>query len=221
MTAKKNDERPGLAIIANCMTPYRAHLHSALVVGIPELKLHTLITHGPAEFNWHLQPPESINAHFFGSTDDSPLAGTFRRPISEWRKGGRLIEYLKQNDVQAVIMMGYRYISYLRTIRYCGAAGLPLFVNNDSNIHGDRRLSASKRWAKKQLYAWWLRRASGVMSMGEYGDQFFTYYGADPAANLPDAVLARFQCVCIGRFGTVGAISPQIPNARRPEILRL
>jgi glycosyltransferase involved in cell wall biosynthesis len=77
--------------------------------------------------------------------------------------------------------MGYRYISYLRTIHYCSAAGLPLFVNNDSNIHGDRRLSARKRWAKKRLYTWWLGRTSGVMSMGEYGDQFFVYYGADPA----------------------------------------
>ncbi len=167
-------------MIANVLTPYRINLHKLIAAGIPELKLHTLVTHGPADFDWDLDPPESIHASFFGSKEDSPQAGTFRSPISEWRKGGRLIEYLKHNDVRAVIMSGYRYISYFRTIRYCHAARLPLFVNNDSNIHGDRQLSATKRWMKKRVYGWWLRRTSGVMSMGEYGDQFFTYYGADP-----------------------------------------
>jgi glycosyltransferase involved in cell wall biosynthesis len=175
------DSKPGLAIIANVLTPYRVHLHKVIAEGIPELKLHTLVTHGPADFNWDIQPPDSINVHHFGSKDESPLASSLHKPLREWHKGGRLIEYLTQNDVRAVIMLGYRYISYLRVIRYCSGIGLPLFVNNDSNIHGDRRLSASKRWAKKRLYGWWLRRTSGVMSMGEYGDQFFIYYGADPA----------------------------------------
>ncbi len=175
------DNRPGLAIIANVLTPYRINLHRLIAVGIPELKLQTLVTHGPDDFAWDLQPPESIHVRFFGSKDDSPTARMFRRPISEWRKGRRLIEYLRQNDIRAVIMSGYRYISYLHTIRYCGLNRLPLFVNNDSNIRGDRRLSATKRRVKKQLYSWWLRRSSGVMSMGDYGDQFFTYYGADPS----------------------------------------
>jgi glycosyltransferase involved in cell wall biosynthesis len=180
MSNSTQDTRPGLAMIGNVLAPYRVHLHKLIAAGIPELKLHTLVTHGPADFEWKLHPPESIRARFFGSPDDSPLAGTLRRPIAEWQKGGRLIEYLKQNDIRAVILFGYRYISYLRTIRYCDAAGLPLFVNNDSNIHGDRRLSPTKRWLKKLVYAWWLQRVSGVMSMGAYGDQFFTYYGVDP-----------------------------------------
>ncbi len=103
------------------LTPYRVHLHKLIAEGIPELKLHTLVTHGPADFDWIAASPE-IHPKFFGSKDDSPRAGTFRRPLSEWRKGGQLIAYLQQNDVRAVIMMGYRYISYLRTIRYCGAS---------------------------------------------------------------------------------------------------
>ncbi|HEX5472376.1 MAG TPA: glycosyltransferase family 4 protein [Lacipirellulaceae bacterium] len=181
MNHSSTDARPGLAMIANVLTPYRIHLHKLVAEGIPELRLHTLVTHGPADFDWKLRPPETIHPSFFGSPDDSPLAGTFRRPLTEWRKGGRLIDYLQQNDIRAVIMMGHRYISYLRTIRYCHAVGLPLFVNNDSNIHGDRHLSAGKRWAKRRFYSWWLRRTSGIMSMGEYGDQFFIYYGADPA----------------------------------------
>ncbi len=168
-------------MISNVLTPYRVHLHKVIAAGIPELKLHTLVTHGPADFDWELQPPESIHVRYFGSQGDSPSASPFRRPFSERRKGGRLIDYLKQNDIRAVILMNYRYISYLRTIQYGSAVGLPVFVNNDSNIQTDRHLSVGKRWVKKRFYSWWLRRVSGVMSMGEYGDQFFTFYGADPA----------------------------------------
>jgi glycosyltransferase involved in cell wall biosynthesis len=129
---------------------------------------------------WDLEIPQSINAKFFGKRDDSPQAGTFRRPIHEWQKGRRLIEYLEAHDVRAVIMQGYRYISYLRTISYCDRVGIPLFVNNDSNILSDRHMSSVKRWAKTQVYGWWIRRTTGVMSMGELGDQFFIRYGADP-----------------------------------------
>ncbi|HEY3395496.1 MAG TPA: hypothetical protein VGK58_22535 [Lacipirellulaceae bacterium] len=84
------DTRPGLAIIANVMAPYRLNLHKLVAVGIPELKLHTLVTHGPAEFDWAMTVPESIHVSYFEAVGDSPTAGTFRHPIYEWRKGGRL-----------------------------------------------------------------------------------------------------------------------------------
>jgi glycosyltransferase involved in cell wall biosynthesis len=91
-----------------------------------------------------------------------------------------LIEHLQANDIQAVILFGYRYISYLRVIRYCRTNGIPVFVHNDSNIHGERNLSGAKRAIKSRLYRWWIAQVSGIMSMGEYGDEFFLQYGADP-----------------------------------------
>ena len=36
-------------MIVNVMAPYRLNLHRLIAAGIPELKLHTLVTHGPAE----------------------------------------------------------------------------------------------------------------------------------------------------------------------------
>jgi glycosyltransferase involved in cell wall biosynthesis len=171
---------PGLAMIANVMTPYRLNLHKLVAAGIPELKLHTLITHGPAEFAWNLDLPESIHASFFGSPGDSPLASSLRSPRREWQKGGRLIEFLQANNARAVILFGYRYLSYLRVIRHCRQTGIPVFVHNDSNIHGERNLPGLKRSLKTRLYRWWIAQVSGVMSMGEYGDQFFLQYGIDP-----------------------------------------
>ncbi|HEY3394449.1 MAG TPA: glycosyltransferase family 4 protein [Lacipirellulaceae bacterium] len=167
-------------MIANVLAPYRVNLHKLVAAGIPELKLHTLVTHGPADFDWSLIVPEEIHVHHFGTADDSPTAPTLRHPIQEWRKGGRLIEYLNANDIRAVVLSGYRYISYRRVIRHCHQVGIPLFVNNDSNIQNDRRMSPVKRWLKTRMYASWLRQVSGVMPMGELGDQFFVRYGADP-----------------------------------------
>jgi glycosyltransferase involved in cell wall biosynthesis len=179
-TPPAQDTPPGLAIIANVMTPYRLNLHKLVAAGIPELNLHTLLTHGPAEFAWNLQLPESIHASFFGSPGDSPLASTFRSPRREWQKGDRLIDHLQAHNVRAVILFGYRYLSYLRVIRHCRKSGIPVFVHNDSNIHGERNLSGGKRLVKILLYRWWLAQVSGVMSMGEYGDQFFLQYGVEP-----------------------------------------
>ena len=170
----------GLAMIANVMTPYRLNLHKLVAAGIPELKLHTLITHGPAEFEWKLELPESIHASFFGSPGDSPLASSLRFPRQEWHKGSLLFEYIQSNNIRAVILFGYRYLSYLRVIRNCRKSGIPVFVHNDSNIHGERNLSPTKRAIKNRLYRWWIAQVSGVMSMGEYGDQFFLQYGVDP-----------------------------------------
>jgi glycosyltransferase involved in cell wall biosynthesis len=180
MANETHDARPGLAMIANVMAPYRLNLHKLVAAGIPELKLHTLITHGRADFDWNMTVPESIHVSHFGATGDSPTAGTFRHPVYEWRKGGRLIDYLKANNIRAVIMFGYRYISYRRTIRYCHQSGIPLFINNDSNIQNDRRVSPAKRWLKARMYGSWLRQVSGVMPMGQFGDQFFIRYGANP-----------------------------------------
>jgi glycosyltransferase involved in cell wall biosynthesis len=150
-----------------------------VAVGIPEMKLHSLFTHGAADFDWKVKCPREIYASYFGS-NDRPLGGALDGPLAEWRKGNRIIRYLRENNIRAVILNGYRYISFLRAIRHCHRAGIPLFVRNDSNVRGERQ-SGIRQFAKSRLYAWWMHRVSGIMSMGEYGDQFFLKYGADPS----------------------------------------
>lgn len=178
-TGATAEKQPGLAIVANSLTPYRVNLHRLIAAGIPELKLHTIITHDHADFRWECVPPESIHVSHFGRPGDSPLASTFQAPRYEWRKGGRVIQYLHEHDIRAVIVNGYRYISYLRLIGHCHKAGIPLFVRNDSNIRSEGRLPVAKQFLKSAVYAWWMKRISGVMSMGELGDRFFLKYGAD------------------------------------------
>ena len=201
------DVRPGLAIIANVIAPYRVNLHRLVAAGIPELKLHTLITHGIGDFDWSVATPAEINATNFSRPDEHPLDNPLRRPIGEFRKASRLIDYLKTHQVKAVIFCFYRYLSYLRVMDYCHRAGIPFWVNLDSNIRSEPRLSRLQSFVKRNLYVWWLKRASGVLSMGALGDQFFLKYGADPQriyrvpywpdfdafTNYDDVALERFQ----------------------------
>lgn len=180
LSTHPEDIRPGLAVISNSITPYRVHLHQLIVEGIPEFKLHSLITHGDADFRWKVDIPEEINVAYFGRTGDSPLAGTFDAPLYEWQKGGRIIEYLHHNNIRVVVMLGHRYISYLRVLRACHRQGIPIFVRNDSNIRSERALSSVEQFLKLRLYSWWIQRAAGVFSMGRLGDQFFLKYGVNP-----------------------------------------
>src|SRR6476660_9385588 len=103
------DVRPGLAIIANVMTPYRANLHRLVAADIPELKLHTLVTHGVGDFDWSVAAPQEINATNFSNPGEHSLDNPLRRPIGEFRKARRLIRYLKTHDVRAVVFCFYRY----------------------------------------------------------------------------------------------------------------
>lgn len=189
MTPSTQNERPGLAILSNSLPPYRINLHRLIADFVPEFKLHTLVSHCTSDVNWHVETPESIHVRYFGEGNDSVADSIFRAPRQEWRKCDRFVTYLRDNNVKAVICNGYQYLSYWRLIRHCHRVGLPIFVRNDSNIQADRNISPLKRFLKTRVYSTWIPLVSGIMSMSEYGDQFFVRYGADPQR------LYRVPCV--------------------------
>lgn len=180
MPAQDTDTRPGFAIITNSITPYGANLHRLIAAGIPELKLHVLVSHQAADFKWRIEYPREIEVARFGREGEHPLENPLRRPVWDFGKGGRFIDYFRKHHVRAAIINGYRFISYLRLMNYCYGAQIPFFVNNDSNIRNEPPLSPVARIVKRRLYAWWLKRAAGVMPMGALGDKFFVKYGASP-----------------------------------------
>src|SRR4051812_33224946 len=92
-----DDTRPGLMIVSNAMAPYRVNLHRLIAAGIPELKLHTIITHGVSDFDWQVQLAPEIHIHNASAPGDHALDHPLRRPWSEIRKGARLIRYLNEH----------------------------------------------------------------------------------------------------------------------------
>jgi glycosyltransferase involved in cell wall biosynthesis len=180
MPDSTDDARPGLAIVANSMTPYRVNLHRLIAQGIPELKLHSIISHGVGDFDWEMKLPREIHATNFSLPGERPLDNPLRRPRFEFRKATQITGYLRETATRAVIFHGYRYIAYFRLMAYCYRNSIPFFVCNDSNIRGEPNHRFGPRVIKCSLYRWWMKRSSGVFSMGELGDQFFLKYGADP-----------------------------------------
>ncbi len=180
MRDAERDAREGLVVVSNSITPYRVNLHRLVAAGIPELKLHSLITHGVGDFDWQVKLPPEINAVNMSAPGEHPLDNPLRRPWVEVRKAKRLVEYLRQNAARAVVFNGYRYISYLTVMAYCHRERIPFFVRSDSNIRNEPELSHLQRIGKRTIYSWWMKRAAGVFSMGRLGDEFFKKYGATP-----------------------------------------
>lgn len=180
MSSNAQDNRPGLAIVTNTVTPYHVNLQRLIALGIPEFKLHVLISHWASDFSWKVEIPPEIHLTQYGKPGEHPLGNPLRRPLWDWRKGGQFIEYFRRNNIKAVILGGYKYISYARLMNYCYRHGIPFFVNSDNNIRCDPRHPGLKQFIKHRTYDWWMKRVSGVFAMGEFGDQFFMKYGATP-----------------------------------------
>jgi glycosyltransferase involved in cell wall biosynthesis len=89
---------------------------------------------------------------------------------------GRVIDWLGEHRVDAVITTGYNSPGLLRLIAHCRRASVPNFLFGDSNVFSDRARGA-KRLFKKALVGWVLRRVTGLMTCGSYGKRFFDAYG--------------------------------------------
>jgi glycosyltransferase involved in cell wall biosynthesis len=165
-----------LAIIANAPSPYRIHQHLRIARELPEVELSSVFLH---EHNW--QPwttplPQEIRPVVFGPGES---ARRMKRPsawLHQWRKAGRVIRWLREQQVDAAIITGYNDPGLARLIAWCRRAGLPSFLFGDSNIFGDRA-SGWRRSLKTRYLQWVLRQVTGVMPCGLYGRQYFAKYG--------------------------------------------
>lgn len=173
------DPRPAIAIIANSHTPYRAHLHLRIARELPQIKLFSLFTHEESNSPWTFAVVPEINPVSFGQDESSADQAKPKYVLREWRKGGRIIRWLRENNIRAVVMFGYNDAGRIRTIRWCRKANIPCFLFGDSNIKGDRATGA-KAWLKKRIVTRVVKWCRGVMPCGTLGQAYFEKYGAKP-----------------------------------------
>jgi glycosyltransferase involved in cell wall biosynthesis len=169
-----------LAIIANSNAPYRTHLHRRIAREMPEVRLWSVFTHEVGTSPWVGQPPEEIRPVQFGPGEDAVKQDKPSRALHEWRKGGRVIEWLRERRVRAVIVLGYNDPGRLRIIRWCARSGIPCLLWGDSNIHGDNA-RGFKALFKRLLVPRVLSRCCAILPCGRLGQEFFQKYGADPS----------------------------------------
>ena len=167
-----------VAIVANSFTPYRIYVHERIVREVPEIELWTIMTHGNSYGRWQgLEPPAAIRPVMFGDGEPTIEQTKLRFAPREWRKFGRIIRWLDEHKIEAVICQGFGDVGRLRLVRWCRRRGIPCFLTADCNICGDVR-PGPKRLLKHLVVGQAIRWSSGVMPCGEYGRLLFERYGA-------------------------------------------
>lgn len=168
-----------VAVLGNSVTPYRSFLHQRLVREVPEVELYTLSTHDNAYNRWQgATVPESIRHVPFGHGEPTNEQTQLRYSWREWRKGGRIIQWLKQHEISAVLCQGCGDFGRLRVLRWCRRNNIPCFLTGDFNVCGDK-LRGPMRWLKRQTYQRAIDWSTGLMPCGRFGRELLARYGGE------------------------------------------
>jgi glycosyltransferase involved in cell wall biosynthesis/lauroyl/myristoyl acyltransferase len=191
--------RPRVAIVCNSLTPYRVHLHERIVAEVPQIELWSLTTHANAYNRWvNQEAPTTIRPVHFGHGEPTNEQAQMRFAVREWQKGGRIVEWLNENDISAVVCQGCGDLGRLRILHHCYRLGIPSFLYGDFNICGDR-VVGPKRWLKRAVYRTAVKWSTGLMPCGSRGKELFARYGGTNKPHflfpfIPD--LAAFENAC-------------------------
>jgi glycosyltransferase involved in cell wall biosynthesis len=169
-------DRPRVAVVSNTLTPYRLHFHRRAVREVPEVELWSLFTHEDHASPWALPPAPEINPVYFGPGEPASQQGRARFAWHEWRKGGRVVRWLRGHHARAAVVAGYNDPGRLRVLRWCHRAGVPAFLFGDSNVRGDRAAGWTgrlKRLVLPRVLGW----CAGVLACGSLGQEYFARYG--------------------------------------------
>ncbi len=168
-----------IAIISHVLTPYRLHAHLRIVREMPEVALHSVFTHDQPDQPWNLGgDPEAARIRVVAMGRGHAARGRSHPRFipRDWRKGGRIIEYLRQEGIRAVVMCGYSDAARLRVLRWCRRARVPVLLFNDGNIRSEK--GGWWRGAVKRLVLPRIFRSCAVcMPCGTLGAALFGRYG--------------------------------------------
>lgn len=166
-----------MAVLVFAPTPYQHALARRLTREIPEAEFFFLYTDEAPDQQWALSMPEDITAvHFETGCPPVAEAGPLDHP-KFYRRGGRIIDWMKRAGVRALVCYGYNDLGRLRAIRWCGRNGVPCFVASDANVRMDRLGRGLKQWLKRLRLKYFLPSVRGVLVFGRPGAEFFARYG--------------------------------------------
>jgi glycosyltransferase involved in cell wall biosynthesis len=177
--ARGKDPRPGLAIIAPELTPYRIHFHRRIVREIPELRLWSLVVRDSARSFWKYRAGADIGAVYFAEGEAQLRSGRFTNTRLEWTKARRVRRWLQETRPAAIFTAGYMDLSNIVALRWARRNRIPALMWADSNIRGDTA-TGHKRRAKNAILRWIVRQPAAILPCGTLGREYFIRYGARP-----------------------------------------
>jgi glycosyltransferase involved in cell wall biosynthesis len=171
--------KPKLAIIANAPSPYRLHQHKRIAHEITEIELHSIFSHEYNVFPWKLDFDPQIHPQIFGPGEYASGRSHPKRFIREWKRGGRIIRWIKAEKPAVVVVIGFADAARVRILSYLHRHQIPHFIFGDSNAHGDRATGFARSF-KTFFLTRMIGRASGVVCCATLGDRYFQTYGSKP-----------------------------------------
>lgn len=169
-----------VAIINNSLTPYRVHLHYRIAREMPDIELWSPTTHDDSNSRWSLAAPAEIRAVPFGSGQSVWTQSHPRFAAREWRKAGRIIRWLRDRSIRAVVLGGYNDLGRLRIVSWCHRNGVACFLFADSNVRGDFARGIKRR-IKATYISWFVKQCRGVLVCGRLGREYFVNYDVEPS----------------------------------------
>jgi len=164
-----------IALITNAFTPYGHQLRRRLAREIPQVRIHNIFTHEMTFFRWDTEN-DPVDAVAFGPGDECPQGLSLGKAAHEWRKGGRILRYLTEKQVSAVVIAGYSDAGRVRIALGCRRLGIPVYLFGDSNIRSERA-SGVRALAKRGVLVPLLRSYDGVLVCGTLGEEYYRRYG--------------------------------------------
>jgi glycosyltransferase involved in cell wall biosynthesis len=174
-------EKIPIALISNSMPPYRLHVHQRVVREMKELQVWTLRTHIEDE-RWLAiseRDAAEIGLVSFGQNScwDQAKPKYWRR---EWSVGGKMIDWIRDHGIRAIVLVGYNDPSRLRLLLWCKWHRIPVFIWGDSNV-GDENANLRghpfKALLKRLIVPRLLGLGAGAFSFGNAGKAYFRKYG--------------------------------------------
>lgn len=169
-----------LAVLANAPSPYHAYFLRRLANELDGVRVHALFTHEAKVQPWSVERPENVRFATFADADERVGDPIWRRPVAEWRKGGRILDYLERHDVGALICQGYNSFALVRALAGRRPASRATFLRADSNVRDDDENPGWKRVLKGGLLRPLIARADGIMPVGTLGARYYVRYGVPP-----------------------------------------
>jgi glycosyltransferase involved in cell wall biosynthesis len=180
MNASPDETKPiRLAIICNSLPPYRVHFHQRVAREMRDVQLFTLCTHAMSDGRWAYDPPAEINASDWSMGQPVTQQGTLKDAPLEWRRGGRIIRWMRQQRINAVLCNGYNDAGRIRIIWWCHRAAIPCFLWSDSNIRGELATGV-KQLVKQTVVKAIVRQCTALLPCGSQGVKYYQRYGAPP-----------------------------------------
>ena len=158
-------------------TPYWQSLHRDLARALPEVELWNLYTRSEGDQPWELQQEADVRpVRFFHPKGGSPRM--LKAAPYDFITAARIIRWLRDHRVKAVVLFGYNDVIRLRLLVWCRLHAVACFVASDSNIRDDiehvRRL---KRIVKNAYVRAFAGAVTGAMPFGSTGIAYFRRYG--------------------------------------------